>query len=974
MTSMLLAPLLLAASLSAPGFVGAFERADTARLDALLATQPLRDRIRVRRLALDPRYAVTVTTGEDRLCLDVRDRGGMLVEQLEIDLDDGQVHAAGALPLPRARDLVHRGGELLAEGKFDEAVAALNAAAALTTHAPTRVSILQGLGHVAYLRNDIDSAARHFQECLEVARQANDPRSIAVALEALGTVDRFRGDLDRGEERIVDALRYFALTGDLVAYASTLGSQASVRNARGDYRGAQALHAEALALAEEIGEPTARLFSTISLGISARSLGRYRESETLLRRGFALAEADREELGIAYSYANLGPTLAALGQWPEAVQAFHKGLALKERLGRGESIILELSSLGEMYRRLGNDEQAAAQFEKGLALARKADFKIEIARGLHNLGRYEQALAIDREIGNRAGIARDLQSIGHARMTAGDHAAARRAFEESLGIAEEIGAREPATRLLAMLSQLDGSIEPARRALTIAEDLGLPEHLWYAHLALGRALRRAGLLRESRAELERAIAVVEELRRDVPGEESAQQQAFERLVEPYHELIALLVQQGDRAGALEYAERAKGRVLLDVLQNGRPDLGGVLTEAERAREAELTARLAALNRSGATKALRAARLEYDTFLTAVYAAHPELRGERGEVASLHAHEVPDDFIEFVVTKDRTFVFTAASVGTIEIGERALAAEIAHFRELLASRDLLYEPAARALYDRLLGRAARPLRGKGAICIVPDGPLWELPFHALQPAAGEFLIDRHAVYYAPSLSVLREMSPRHRATAGTRLLAFGNPILPGKRAGVHRDEPLQPLPHTETEIRAIAALYGANNSRLRLRADAREELVKKEAGMFDVLHFATHGILDDRNALYSRLVFSPASTPGEDGLLEAREILRLRLGARLAVLSACETARGRVGTGEGLIGMSWALFVAGVPSTVVSQWKVDSTSTTELMIELHRNLRAGRSHAEALRRAALKTRAKHPHPFYWAPFVVVGSAR
>lgn len=540
---------------------------------------------------------------------------------------------------------------------------------------------------------------------------------------------------------------------------------------------------------------------------------------------------------------------------------------------------------------------------------------------------------------------------------------------------------------LAALAQLaatpEEAITQAARALALATDLGLPEYLWYAHLAHGRAYRRAQRPADARAELERAITVVEEMRRGVPGEEAARQQAFERLVEPYHELIALLVQQGDAAGALEYAERAKARVLLDVLQDGRPDIGSLLTGAEREREAELTATIAELNRArGSAKELRAARLAYDTFVTSIYAKHPQLRGERGEVTPLRAPDLGsvDPFVEFVVTAERTFVFTATPaktiVETIEITERALTAEVRRFRELLASRDLVYEPAARALYDRLLRRVAPQLKEARTLCIVPDGPLWELPFHALQPAAGEFLLDRHAIYYAPSLSVLREMSKRPREARAEKLLAFGNPILPGTRPSVYRDTPLAPLPQTETEIRAIASLYGAGNSRLRLRGEAREELVKAEAGRFDVLHFATHGILDDENGLYSRLVFSPPATKSEDGLLEAREIMRLDLGARLAVLSACETARGRVSTGEGVIGMSWALFVAGVPATVVSQWKVDSTSTAALMIEFHRNLRRGHGNAESLRRAALTTRANRAwrHPFHWAPFVVIGSGR
>jgi CHAT domain-containing protein len=153
------------------------------------------------------------------------------------------------------------------------------------------------------------------------------------------------------------------------------------------------------------------------------------------------------------------------------------------------------------------------------------------------------------------------------------------------------------------------------------------------------------------------------------------------------------------------------------------------------------------------------------------------------------------------------------------------------------------------------------------------------------------------------------------------------------------------------------------------------LLKAEAGRYHVLHLATHGILNDAAPMYSYLLLSTTATPGnEDGLLEAWEVMRLDLKARLVVLSACETARGRIGAGEGVIGLSWALFVAGCPTTVVSQWQVESASTTELMLAFHRNLQPARvSEAEALRQAALQLlRSKsYRHPFFWAPFVVMG---
>ena len=133
-------------------------------------------------------------------------------------------------------------------------------------------------------------------------------------------------------------------------------------------------------------------------------------------------------------------------------------------------------------------------------------------------------------------------------------------------------------------------------------------------------------------------------------------------------------------------------------------------------------------------------------------------------------------------------------------------------------------------------------------------------------------------------------------------------------------------------------------------------------------------------MYSHLLLSQAeSSEVEDGLLEAWELMSLNLQADLVVLSACDTARGHVGAGEGMIGLSWALFVAGTPTTVVSQWKVASSSTADLMVEFHRNLKSELkvtskpSEAAALRQAVMKIRAneRYRHPFYWAGFVVIG---
>jgi CHAT domain-containing protein len=252
-----------------------------------------------------------------------------------------------------------------------------------------------------------------------------------------------------------------------------------------------------------------------------------------------------------------------------------------------------------------------------------------------------------------------------------------------------------------------------------------------------------------------------------------------------------------------------------------------------------------------------------------------------------------------------------------------------------------------------------LRGVRRLRIVPDGTLWNIPFQALHQGPRGYLLEQYAVSYAPSLSVLREMRREANALkksdhSQSTLLAMGNPKLIGETESkvrvTRRDEPFSPLPDAEKEVNALGRLYGPG-SRVLIGQQAQEAAMKAQASKFRVLHFATHAILDDRNPLYSHIILLRTDNDQhEDGLLESWELMKLDLNAELAVLSACETARGRVAAGEGIIGMSWALFVAGSPAAVVSQWKVDSARNSELMIEFHRNLlqkrNAGKS--EALR--------------------------
>ncbi len=227
----------------------------------------------------------------------------------------------------------------------------------------------------------------------------------------------------------------------------------------------------------------------------------------------------------------------------------------------------------------------------------------------------------------------------------------------------------------------------------------------------------------------------------------------------------------------------------------------------------------------------------------------------------------------MVTSETTYLFVLTSgsghgstnvdvkVYPIPIKQKELAKRAEHFRRSLAARDLRFRGPATELYDLLLKPARDELRNRNTLVIVPDGVLWQLPFQALQSAPNRFLLEDYAISYSPSLTVLREMSrPRKRESqTAASLLAVGNPSLgrlaAGRLKGVSADDPVAPLPNAEKEVQALRQLYGAECARIYIGAEAREDRIKEEAGLYRILHFATHGILNNASPMYSHLILS-----------------------------------------------------------------------------------------------------------------------
>lgn len=867
-------------------------------------------------------------------------------------------------------------------------------------------------GRTLMAQGEFERASDLVSISLSVAERVGDRPGVATALRLTGNVHASRGDN-------VEALEYYRKSrklseelGDKPGVAGSLNNSGSVLDSLGDYVRALEDYQRGLVIATEIKHQHLVTLLLNNIGLIYRKQGDIMLALDYLQRSQKIAEASGDRAALSLSLLNIGAIHSSQGNYPQALEYYQKSLAIQEELGAKWAIPRILGNIG-----------LAHTYQRNYPLA---------------LEFHQKTLKMAEELGDKEVIAGSLNNIGNVYEAQGDYPRALEYFRKSLELAEAMGNKvivADSWRDLAETYYLTGeyrkAIEHAERASALSLEGDMPDFYWWARTVVGKSRLALGEGEAARQPLLDAISTVEELRWRVVGGEQERQRFFETKVAPYYAMVELLLSQGDDFQALAYAERAKGRVLHDVLSNGRVNIIKAMTAEEQRRERALNEEISALNtriyrerqqtRPDAARLadldarLRRARLEYESFLTSLYVAHPELKVRRGEPPPLTREQVeallPDSkaaLLEFVVADQgvRLFVVTRAEgarggleLKTYRLGVKSeeLAALVADFRGRLAERNLEFQEVARRLYDLLLRPASAQLRRKTLLAVVPDGVLWELPFQALRPSEDAYLIESAALFYAPSLGVLhamrglpgagaaRQSRPRPSTRGHSDLLAFGNPAL-GREVvervrAVHRDEKLGPLPEAEREVNMLRELYGPSRSRVYVGAQAREGLAKAEVGDYRVVHFATHGILDDQNPMYSHVLLSQAEEGrGEDGLLHAWEIMNLDLRAEMVVLSACQTGRGRVGAGEGIVGMSWALFVAGSPRTVVSHWKVESSSTTRLMVEFHRALLAagarpgGRSaKADALRAAglALLNDSRYRHPFYWAGFAMVG---
>jgi CHAT domain-containing protein len=436
----------------------------------------------------------------------------------------------------------------------------------------------------------------------------------------------------------------------------------------------------------------------------------------------------------------------------------------------------------------------------------------------------------------------------------------------------------------------------------------------------------------------------------------------------YAELAALLLADGRNAEAFAYVERAKARALVDLLASqkninihgGQPEQ--IKTALVQLAQAENIQNIVA--QADDKESVSKTR-------SVVLALKKDLQEKAPELAALvsvtapvtseiQSKLMPDEtLLEYYFTGSDWYVFivTRQTISAQKLAATDLEKSINALRRNITTRNATAFNQQTPILYRQLVAPALPTTKTTKLIIVPHGVLHYLPFAALSDGK-EYLIDRFSIRMLPSASVLNFMQTRaKKENAGALIL--GNPKL---------SDPKYDLKFAQDEALAIGKIIPKSN--VLLRADASETHLKKYGANYSIIHLAVHGVFDIDKPLDSALLL--AADIDNDGILKAGDLYNLSLNADLVTLSACETALGKVTTGDDVVGFTRGFLYAGVRSLISSLWQVDDQATRDLMVSFYSNL-ATMSKDEALREAQLKVKKQYPHPYYWAAFLLTGSA-
>lgn len=786
--------------------------------------------------------------------------------------------------------------------------------------------------------------------------------SYAGELENQKAGDRFTKDLARFYRTASPRQRQTS------SEARSLMASARERNQQVEYEKAIELYSRGKQLFEDSGDSCEAAFAETCIAISNSRINAT-ECLRVLEPLFRPLETKKYRWLLGQCHSTRGDAQSSLREFSKTLDSGRLAYQLSEELEDPHGMLSNLQLPVGIYQQLGEYRKSLDNVLHALSLANSFTpeakeiwpFYQQAAFNLDSLGLVTGAFEFQREalrLALESGIpllkSRSYARLGRLNEKVRDYDEAIKNGQLALAEGQNITGKKSrdnivanSTLNLAHMYRERGDFSQAvthyDHAIQIHDELNLQLYLFEAHKGKLLALMGLGDNAAAEEEVKNAVAAVDQYRNGI-SEESNRNSFFE-LAQDIYDIATDFAysRMGDAQQAYDYAEAGHARSLLDMMKTNARAI-----QVQHAPDMKLNVVAPTLSLS-------------------------EIR-----------QQLPGDLriVEYSLLDDRILCWVISKNGFEHKEQRieadALSKKIHDYLALVSNpnRGVTEEitSAARELYDLLISPVEQFLGDKTYLCIIPDKRLNYFPFGSLiSPTSGRYFMQEHLYVLAPSANVFlasSEAASKKAETASERLLAVGNPSFDHSK--------FSDLRSAATEAQEIARYY---NSIPLIGERAREYRVKDEMRKADVIHLASHYVVNEQSPMLSGLLLAKEAEPpenkGEDGVLQASEIYDMHLPrTRLVVLSACQTGNEQSIRGEGPIGVARPFLKAGVPLVVASLWPIDSSATAELMISFHRHRKQDkRWTVEALRLAQLdmlgSSEQAYRHPYYWASFVVIG---
>ncbi|MBC8029922.1 MAG: tetratricopeptide repeat protein [Pyrinomonadaceae bacterium] len=870
---------------------------------------------------------------------------------------------------------------------------------------------LNNFGEVHYGLGELQQSVDLYQQALPLWRKLGDRRGQALTLLNFGYSYSDMGKMSEAFNAYAQALLFWRTINNLRGQAATLTAIGRLYSRMGESQEALGFFDQAMRIAQAVGDPIeqARILNGIAyiydqLGEKQKAIGYYNQALSLFR-------AARYSNGEASTLHDIGRAYYSLGDNQQALDYYQQALSISRAAGDRRLEFTELRDIGKVYDSLGDKAKALDAYLRALSFWRsERDLRAEVdtlnpiglifeARGQKQkaLEYYEKALPLSRTAKYRYGETATLLAIARVERDSGHLMKARDRAEEALVVVESLREKVDSQDLRASY------FASVRQPYEFYIDLLMRLHVERPSEGFDAAAFEASERARARSLLETlSVARVGVRRRAEPA-----------LLERESKLSKELNDKAARRMNLAPASKQDDPEAL-MLAKEIDDLAWQLREVEaqiRAGSMEQTASLE--TRPLGLKAIQDRVVSDETLL---------LEYSLGEERS---------FL-WAITRETIFAYELPRRAEIEELARGVYDSLTA-NQLLPGEPFVEQQARVAMANEqlpsqignlskiLLAPVADKLRTK-RLLIVADGALQYIPFQVLtkpttpnlanngeKAAEPRPLVADHEIVNQSSASALAVLmgDTSRRKQPSNSVAVFADPVFeaddPRITSGsVTTTDVLQPPPSGTESDRALrdVGLIGNGTRIPRLRASqdeadaimtaapwwsgfkaigfqaSRATALRSDLGDYRIIHFATHGFLNDEHPELSGVVLSLFDEKGQsqEGFLRLHDIYNLNLPVDLVVLSACNTGLGKEVKGEGLIGLTRGFMYAGASSVVASLWKVDDEATAELMRLFYGfMLRDGLSPAAALRKAqvTMSQQKRRQSPYFWAGFVIQG---